>query len=53
MSEHEDFFKCSDCRDNYCCPVSEDSDACGLFFPKKKLMEKYQKFLKKDKENKQ
>lgn len=38
MSEHEDYFKCRDCKDEYRCPINNtDSRACGAFASKKKV----------------
>lgn len=37
MIEHEDYFKCRDCKYELCCPVDPDSRACDMFSPKKKV----------------
>ena len=37
MSEHEDFFKCGDCKWEQRCPVVDpDSRTCVMFYPKRK-----------------
>jgi len=40
MSEHEDYFKCRDCKWEYRCPVDPDSSTCRtcvMFYPKKNV----------------
>lgn len=37
MTEHEDYFKCRDCKHIYRCPVDPDSNTCLMFDSKKKV----------------
>jgi len=45
MTEHEDYFKCEDCKYIYRCPVTPDSSTCVGFTPKKEVRLLIEKML--------